>query len=193
MCELWDKVLGRWVAFYWVGMMPGGFSAHCEENATRSIGLLSYQSHRGNTPAVEDYAMPNAGFLFLSVLMVSVFSFVSIAVWTDARRKERESYYKAESMRRLAEIPAEGAQQVIEVLKEAERIRQAELRTKEVKMIEGMKIGGLVNIAVGIALGFMIRGTSHENSTYLVGLIPGLIGVALLVYALFMAPKPTQG
>ena len=137
--------------------------------------------------------MPNAGFLFLSVLMVSVFSFVSIAVWTDARRKERESYYKAESMRRLAEIPAEGAQQVIEVLKEAERIRQAELRTKEVKMIEGMKIGGLVNIAVGIALGFMIRGTSHENSTYLVGLIPGLIGVALLVYALFMAPKPTQG
>jgi hypothetical protein len=136
--------------------------------------------------------VPNGLFLFLSVVMVSVFSFVSIAVWTEARRKERESYYKAESTRRLAEMPAEGAQQVIAMLQEEERIRQAELRTKEVKVIEGMKIGGLVNIAVGIGLGFMIRGVSHENSAYLVGLIPGLIGVALLVYALFMAPKPTQ-
>ena len=137
--------------------------------------------------------VPNGLFLFLSVVMVSVFSFVSIAVWTEARRKERESYYKTESTRRLAEMPAEAAQQVIEVLKEEERIRQAELRTKEVKTIEGMKIGGLVNIAIGVALMFLIRGTSQENSAYLVGLIPGLIGVALLVYALFMAPKPARG
>lgn len=136
--------------------------------------------------------VPNGLFLFLSVLIVSVFSFVSIAVWTEARRKERESYYKAESTRRLAEMPTEGARQVIEMLQEEERIRQAELRAKEVKTIEGMKIGGLVNIAVGAALMFLIHGTDHENSAYLVGLIPGLIGVALLVYALFMAPKPGQ-
>ena len=50
-----------------------------------------------------------AMFLFLSVMMVSIFSFVSIAVWTDARRKEREAYYKSESMRRVAEIPGDGA------------------------------------------------------------------------------------
>ena len=137
--------------------------------------------------------VPNGLFLFLSVVMVSVFSFVSIAVWTEARRKERESYYKAESTRRLAEMPAEAAQQVIEVLKEEARIRQAELHTKDVKVIEGMKIGGLVNIAVGVALMFLIRGTSQETSAYLVGLIPGLIGVALLVYALFMAPRPARG
>ena len=137
--------------------------------------------------------VPNGLFLFLSVVMVSVFSFVSIAVWTEARRKEREAYYKAESTRRLAEMPAEAAQHVIAMLQEEQRIRQAELRTKEVKVIEGMKIGGLVNIAVGVALMFLIRGTSQENSAYLVGLIPGLIGVALLVYALFMVPKPARG
>jgi hypothetical protein len=137
--------------------------------------------------------VPNGMFLFLSVLMVSVFSFVSIAVWTEARRKERESYYKAESTRRLAEMSADGAQHVIAMLQEEERIRQAELRTKEVKVIEGMKIGGLVNIAVGVALMFLIRGTSRETSAFLVGLIPGLIGVALLVYALFMAPRPARG
>ena len=137
--------------------------------------------------------VPNGLFLFLSVVMVSVFSFVSIAVWTEARRKERESYYKAESTRRLAEMSADGAQHVIAMLQEEERIRQAELRTKEVKVIEGMKIGGLVNIAVGVALMFLIRGTSQETSAYLVGLIPGFIGVALLVYAIFMAPKPARG
>lgn len=137
--------------------------------------------------------VPNGLFLFLSVVMVSVFSFISIAVWTEARRKEREAYYKAESTRRLAEMHAEGAQHVIEMLREEERIRQAELRTKEAKIIEGMKIGGLINIAVGVALMFLIRGTNHENSAYLVGLIPGLIGVALLVYALFMVPKPARG
>jgi len=81
---------------------------------------------------------------------------------------------------------------VIEMLQEEERIRQAEERAKEMKMIEGMKIGGLVNIAIGVALMALIRGTNHENSAYLVGLIPGLIGVALLVYALFMVPRPAQ-
>ena len=137
--------------------------------------------------------MPNGAlFMFLSVTIVAVFSFISIAVWTEARRKEREAYYKADSLRRIAEMPSEGAMQVIEMLKEEERIRQAEVRAKELKMIEGMKIGGLINIAVGIALMFLIGGTNHQNAAYFVGLIPGLIGVALLVYALFLAPRPRQ-
>lgn len=129
-------------------------------------------------------------FLFLSVGAIAVFSFISIAVWTEARRKEREAYYKADSLRRIAEMPGEAALQVIGLLREEEQIRQAQVQAKEGKMIEGMKIGGLVNIAVGIGLMFLIGGTNRGSSAYFVGLIPGLIGVALLVYALFLAPKP---
>ena len=128
-------------------------------------------------------------FLFLSVLMVSVFSFVSIAVWSEARRKEREAYYKAESLRRVAEMPGDGAKYVIEMMKEDERIRQAQQFANEMKKHEGMKIGGLVNIGVGVALFCLIYFTSAQKGAAFVGLFPGLIGVALLVYALFLAPK----
>ena len=130
-------------------------------------------------------------FLFLSVLMVSVFSFISIAVWTEARRKEREAYYKAESLRRVAEMPGDGAKYVIEIMKEDERIRQVQQFSNEMKKLEGMKIGGLVNIAVGAGLFCLIYFTASEKGAAFVGFIPGLIGVALLVYALILAPRPS--
>jgi Flp pilus assembly pilin Flp len=129
-------------------------------------------------------------FLFLSVLMVSVFSFISIAVWTEARRKEREAYYKAESLRRVAEMPGDGAKYVIEIMREDERIQQAKLFSSEIKRLEGLKIGGLVNIAVGVGLFCLIYFTSENKGAACVGLIPGLIGVALLVYATVLAPRP---
>src|SRR5271166_848313 len=98
----------------------------------------------------EDYRAVAGGamFLFLSVLMISVFTFVSIAVWTEARRKEREAYYKAESLRRIAETPGDGAKYVLEIMREEERIHQDRERAQDFKKVEGMKIGGVVTIAV---------------------------------------------
>jgi hypothetical protein len=120
-------------------------------------------------------------FLFLSVLMICVFSFVSIAVWTEGRRKEREAYYKAESMRRLSELPGDGAKYVIEMMQEEERIRREKEEMQEIKQREGLKIGGLVNIGVGVGLYLMMR---ELHAPLMVGAIPGMIGVALLAYAL---------
>jgi hypothetical protein len=51
-----------------------------------------------------------------------------------------------------------------------------------------MKIGGMINLAVGIALAIFLRALVGNEPVYLCGLIPGFIGVALLVYALFLAP-----
>ena len=53
---------------------------------------------------------------------------------------------------------------------------------------EGMKIGGLVNMGVGIGLMIFLHALVKDAPVYLCGLIPGLIGVALLTYALFLAP-----
>lgn len=135
-------------------------------------------------------------FLFLSVLMVSVFSFVSIAVWTEMRRKEREAYYKAESVRRVAESSGEGAKYVIEMMREEERILQAREKAREGKKREGMIIGGMVNVGIGLALMIFlyflqldrVGGPTH---TYLCGLIMVFIGLPLLLYGLFMMPKPS--
>jgi hypothetical protein len=120
--------------------------------------------------------------LFIPIVgSVMVFTFLSISVWVNGQRKEREAYYRAETFRRMAEASGEGAKAAVELLREEERIKAGKTR-------EGLKIGGLVNLAVGVGLMIFLRALIGDEPVYLVGLIPGLIGVALLVYALFLAP-----
>ncbi|MGA3264137.1 MAG: hypothetical protein ABSC47_08850 [Terracidiphilus sp.] len=127
--------------------------------------------------------IPIFGILVPIVMFVGLFTFLSIAAWGDHRRKEREAFYKAETLRRITEASGEGAKAAIDMLREDERL-------KRIKSREGMKVGGLVCIAVGIGLTALLLTLEgvHPGSPYLVGLIPGLIGVALLVYVIFMAP-----
>jgi len=120
---------------------------------------------------------------FLSVGAVALFAvFIPLVTFIDSRRKEREAYYKAETFRRVAEASGDGAKAALELMRE-------EGRQKQIKTIEGLKIGGLINLAVGVALTiflyFLFGGTS--TSPWLCGLIPGMIGVAMLVYVFFMA------
>jgi len=123
-------------------------------------------------------------WFFLSVGAVALFGiFLPAAHHFDNRRKEREAYYKAEMLRRIAESSGEGAKAAIEVLREEEQIKARKER-------EGMKIGGLVCTGIGIGVGALC-GAEAGPAAACVGLIPGLIGVALLVYVLFLAaPLP---
>lgn len=128
-------------------------------------------------------------FLFLSVVMICVFTFISIAVWTEARRKEREAYYKAETVRRLTEMPGEGAQAVIAMMREEERIDKQKTALNEVKKREGLKIGGLVNLCVGVALYLFMRSIGGPG---MIGAFPFSIGIALIVYAYVLAARQIQ-
>jgi hypothetical protein len=122
-------------------------------------------------------------WMFLSIGAVALFVvFIPLTSWIDSQRREREAFYKAETMRRLAESSGEGAKAGIELLREQSRQEQTKKR-------EGMKIGGLINIAVGVGLLIFLRALVRDAPVYLCGLIPGLIGVALLTYALVLAPK----
>jgi hypothetical protein len=120
-------------------------------------------------------------WMFLSISAVAMFVvFIPLTSWIDSQRREREAFYKAETIRRLAEASSDGAKAAVELLREQNRLEQIRKR-------EGMKIGGLINICVGVALMIFLRALIHDEAVYLCGLIPGLIGVALLVYALFLA------
>ncbi len=121
-----------------------------------------------------------AVFLFLSVGAVALFSFIAVASWSDARRAEREAYYKSETLKKLSE--SQGAAAVLELLQE-------ERKQAVVKRREGLRLGGLINIAVGIGLFIFLGGLIHGEPVYLVGAIPLLIGLALLSYSLFLAPR----
>jgi hypothetical protein len=122
-------------------------------------------------------------WMFLSIGAVAMFGiFIPVTAWIEGQRKEREAFYRAETVRRLTESSGEGAKAAIELLREQDRIERA-------KKHEGMKIGGLVNIGVGLALIVFLKMMVPYQAAYLCGLIPGFIGVALLVYVFFMA-KP---
>jgi len=128
----------------------------------------------------------NGGFglwMFLSIGAVALFVvFIPLTSWIDSQRKEREAFYKAEPFRRLAESSGEGAKAAIEMLREQARL-------ESIKKREGMKIGGVVNICVGVASVIFLRLLmgGGAGSPYLCGLIPAFIGVALLVYVFFLA------
>jgi len=123
-------------------------------------------------------------WMFLSIGAVALFVvFIPVTTWIDSQRKEREAFYKAETVRRLTESSGDGAKAAIELMREQDRMGRR-------KRTEGMKIGGLINIAVGVGLMIFLHALISGEPVYLCGLIPGLIGVALLAYALLLSPKP---
>lgn len=56
----------------------------------------------------------------------------------------------------------------------------------------GLLIGGLVVLAVGIGLGIMMKTIEPHEAHWTVGLIPGLVGVALLISAALVWPKSAK-
>jgi hypothetical protein len=114
--------------------------------------------------------------VFVPVLMICVFSFLSIAVWSNARRSERESFYRSEMLKKLAESTETGGTTVLEIMREQER---AALRWRR----SGHKLGGLVAIAVGMGLVVFMAPLGARQPIFLVGAIPVFVGVALLGYA----------
>jgi len=125
-------------------------------------------------------------WMFLSIGAVALFVvFIPLVSWIDSRRKEREAYYKADTLRRLAEAPGEGAKVALEMLRGEERL-------KAIRQREGLKLAGLINVGVGIGLTCLLYTLIGSGGPYMVGLIPGLIGVALLLYVYALASPIDQ-
>lgn len=122
-----------------------------------------------------------AVFFFLAIGAIALFTFLSVATYAGTRQAEREAYYKAEMMKRIAEVGGE-RNPAIDYLREQERIAA-------LKRAAGFKIGGAVNIAVGIALMIFLHALVQAVPVYLTGMFPLLVGVALLVYVFWLAPK----
>ena len=123
---------------------------------------------------------PEALVMFVPIACtVSLFTFLVFAVWFGTRQKEREAYYKSETLRRITEASGDGAKAAIDLLREEERL-------KRIKAREGIKIGGVINVGVGIGL-LIFLGALVSVKVALCGLIPGLIGVGMLVYVYVLA------
>ncbi len=126
-----------------------------------------------------------AVFFFLATAAVALFTFIGVAVWTDARKQERLALYRAELLKKLAEHPGEGAQQVLEVLRE-------ETLRKDLAKRRGLLLGGMITGAVGIGLMALLSGIKDTQvDLRAVGFIPFLIGLALFLFGL-LGLRPRQ-
>lgn len=123
-------------------------------------------------------------FVFLSFGAVALFSFIAVATWAGERRREREAYYRSETLKKIADTQGAGGGSALEFLREEERI---EARRKR----EGQRVGGMITMAVGVGMMIFLYSIPDPDArfAYRVGLIPLLIGAVLLGNALFSAHK----
>ena len=118
---------------------------------------------------------------FLIVGAVALFSFLAVATWSDNRRREREAYYKNETIRKAMEMPGATPATVQEFVREQQALADGRRR-------EGLKLGGLVTVAVGVGMVVFLIGKPGPR-IFTLGAIPLFIGIALLGYAYFMSPR----
>jgi len=121
-------------------------------------------------------------FGFLGLGAIALFSFLSVATWSDSRRREREAYYRNETLRKIMEMPGATPAAVQDYAREqrADAIRQRR---------EGLKLGGLITVAVGIGMTIFLAAAPGPGPIHMAGMIPVMIGLAMLVYVYLMGQK----
>jgi hypothetical protein len=102
------------------------------------------------------------------------------AVYGVQYRKEREAYYKSEALKRMADSTGVGSDMMLQYLREEER--KAERRARG-----GVRLAGLILTAVGIGATIFLHEFILDMPVYLAGLIPILIGLALLAYSYMLS------
>ena len=119
-----------------------------------------------------------------AMVFICFFSFLAVTAWSNARRREREAFYKSETLKKIVETQGAGAVSALEFLREQEKISARQRR-------EGLKLAGLISSALGLGLVAFLsaQGGRNNEPVSLVGLIPFLIGLALLIYAYVLGPK----
>ena len=129
----------------------------------------------------------NPPFLFLSIVAVGVCSFTAVAIWARERRREREAYYISETVKKLAELQGPNVNVAAAFFREAEK-------NIALRRLEGLKMGGLLAVSVGLGMGIFVKAVdrSDPDPVFLIGIIPLLVGLALLTYVYTLARSDTS-
>ena len=126
-----------------------------------------------------------AALWMIALIVTASLAFVSVVIWLENRRKEREAHYRDQMAQRIAE--AQNPEPLLAYVRELERIDTGRNRTKA-------RVAGLIVLAVGVAMTLFFYWATPGTATFLVGLIPCLVGAALLLLSeVVMRPGPRSG
>ncbi len=127
--------------------------------------------------------------LFVPVVgTIALFTYLAVASWSRARQREREAAYRSELLRKLSEMSAEAAAPVLAILREDDA---RALRRRR----EGLILAGMIWLVLGvgwIAAGHIVRDVERSGA-WAVGILPMLVGSAILFHALVFASRPGSG
>ena len=116
---------------------------------------------------------------------IATFGFFAVASWANARRREREAYYRGEVLKKLADAGPDGSTAALAMFREQQR-------AVDRNRLEFQRLGGLILAAVGLGLMLLLKGVASHESAWLAGLIPTLVGAALLLYSHVLAPRQPE-
>ena len=120
-------------------------------------------------------------FMIPIVGSVALFSFLAVIGWAEERRKEREAYYRYEFRKKLVDAGEMNAGQVQELI-------QYEFETEQARRRQNLVAAGFILTGVGLGMLFGLQFIRDED-VWMVGGIPLFIGLGILAYAIFYAPK----
>jgi hypothetical protein len=127
---------------------------------------------------------PIIALAFTVLVLVCVFVFVSVIIWAETRRKERESLYRSELLKKLAETPGPGADAVLTSLRDDELRKHARRR-------EYITLAGVLCLALGLAvlIGHFMTPDTRNDGVWALCFIPMLLGFALIGHARFIMAR----
>ena len=117
------------------------------------------------------------------VSIIAVFTFVAIAAWSENRRRERETFHRHETYRKMMDHPGESTDAVLQLMRHRESQEQR-------RRIEGLRLGGMITFVAGIGALILLYFLVPDEPVYLAGIIPALIGLVLSIYGFFLSEKP---
>ena len=122
----------------------------------------------------------------LALIVMSVLAMIAVAAWADARRREREALYRSELFAKLAGQPVETVERLLTYMREEQARKEARGR---VESRAALRLGGCVLVVVGASLSAFLFLLVRETPVWSIGLLPGGIGIVLLLFS-FSGPPP---
>jgi hypothetical protein len=114
---------------------------------------------------------------------IVLFAFLSVVGWARQKRRERETFYRHEVLKKLIEQGGAGGQQVFEMMR-----REAELQDRQRR--EARILGGLITAVIGASVMILLYLLVPVGGVWTAGLIPFSVGAVILLFA-FFTPKTT--